>query len=124
MMKFPKTLPWGHLTQKGFYNLIESESRDYAFYEHKLNFGFKHGITIIRMEHKETKKSIFRVRQLSGNTWGKGTYIIVREEYFKTLEDAIGNLKGETRIYKPKRKPELIRPMTEEEIKQFAENGE
>lgn len=117
--EFPKTLPWGHLAEKGEYELKESVGETYAFYEKMMSFGFKHGIEIDHVYIKDPSKLLVRVKTLSGNSWGKGTYLICREDFFPSPQDAIGHLKGEERVYKPKRKPELIRPLTEEQINEF-----
>lgn len=122
MDKFPETLPWSHINQIDVYTLRESQGLDYAFYQHDLSLGFKHGIEIVvgtKKKRHESKKCLVRVQYLSGNSWGKGTWIIVDLKFFMSVEDAIGHLTGETRIYKPKRKPELIRAMTEKQIKEY-----
>lgn len=116
---FPATVPWGHLNQRGVYYLIEHFEDKYAFYKHDISFGFKHGIRIDKVYYDNPDKTLIRVRDLSGNSWGKGSWIIIRTDYFLTLEDAIGHLEGETRVYPPKRKPELIRPMTENQLKEY-----
>lgn len=119
MKEFPKTLPWGH-SEKGVYNLVKAIGIDYAFYRHDLGFGFKHGISIVKVYPKgKPEKILVQVRMLSGNSWGKGSWIIINEKFFRSLEDAIGHLNGKTRIYKPKRKPELIRPMTNDEVMEY-----
>ena len=112
-------MPWGHINKRGVYELIEHLGDKYAFYEHKLSFGFKHGYTIEEVYYDDKTKALVRVKNLSGNSWGKGSWLIINTEYFLTLEDAIGNLQGKTRIYKPKRKPELIRHMTEKQIREY-----
>lgn len=97
------------------YKLKES-TEGYAFYELEEKFGFKQGYEIIEVKNKKTKRRVYRVITLTGNSWGKGSWVIVNENYFGLLNDAIGYLEGRTRIYPPKRKPELIRPLTIPEI--------
>lgn len=117
---FPSTLSFSSIvTNSKIYNLVEHAEDKYAFYEHELSFGFKHGYEIERVYIDDPNKTLIRVKTLSGNSWGKGSWLICNTEYFLNLEDALGNLKGEQRVYKPKRKPELIRPMTEEQITNY-----
>jgi len=110
---FPKTI------LKEFKRMAFIKS-DYAFYELLQSFGFKQGYDIAKVWlEKNPTKTLVRVKILSGNNWGKGTWLIINEKYFYTIEDALGHLEGKTRVYKPKRKPELIRELTEPEIKNF-----
>jgi hypothetical protein len=120
--EFPPSLPSSNLgrTIEDGYKLKESDPEGYAFYEHDVGFGFRHGLEIQKMgKQGDMSKSVFLVKSLSGNTFGKGTWLIVREEYFLTLEDAIGCLQGKERIYKPKRKPERIRALTEQQLCEY-----
>jgi hypothetical protein len=114
---FPKEL-------NGF-TLKKSAGNLYAFYEKDLGFEFKHGIEVgVGHPKEKPEKKIVFVHELSGNTWGKGTWILCNTKYFWNIEDALAHLKGETRVYKPKRKPELIREVTEEELKKWLEEKE
>lgn len=124
--EFPKTLPWQHVTSKGEYALIESIVNDkgvYTFYEKDIGFGFSHALEIETVFLKSNPKELVRVKTLASTCQMSNKvpkqYLICREDYFLNLEDAIGHLKGETRIYKPKRKPEIIREMTEQQIKEY-----
>ena len=112
---FPKELPRGYV-------LKDAEGADYAFYEKKdTGPELAADVTAIRLE-KDPSKAVFRVREMTKSVVGN-QYLIFRTNYFKTLEDAIGYLKGEKRVYPPKRKPELVRPMSEEELKKFLEEA-
>jgi hypothetical protein len=126
--KFPKTLEVkGTWTNNGTYNLKESQQGEegyHAFYEREVGFGFKHAIEIASawLESDPTKKLI-EVKNLTSFAKMKASapdrWLIANQQYYYTIEDAIGALTGQTKVYKPKRKPEIIRDLTEKQIREY-----
>jgi len=103
-MEFPKTLPFSMLAsyatgkmRHGEYTLVSSEGDKYAFYQKDEGFGFKQGIEVEAAFKKGyPDKKITIVRRLTGNSWGKGSWLSVGTDYFPTMEAAIAALKADS----------------------------
>jgi hypothetical protein len=127
--EFPQSLGAnGIWTEKGQYILKELKGNEetgyYVFYKKEVGFGFAHAIEVesVWLEADPTKKLI-QVKNLSLTCKMKSDaedrWLVCNTMYYLTIQDAIGALTGQTRVYKPKRKPEVIREMTTEEIEKY-----
>jgi len=139
----PKTLPWsmwnGSGMSKGDWELqedsIESDTLGNhidGFYLREVGFGFRYGMRLqTGTKTTDPSQRLIIVKHLSGNSWGTnysdakhaGTpdwqatrWIIMRTDYFPSMERAIDHLLGKEEVPKGKRKPRRIQPMTDEEL--------
>jgi hypothetical protein len=121
------------------YSLYESKANKFAFYYRKGAFGFGHAFEIDEVFKKgRPEKTLARVKHLAGNTWGfvkhkdgtreprsedkpyTMTWLIVRTDFYPSIQRAIDALTGKTEIPKGKRKPRPIESMTEDELNEWA----
>lgn len=118
------------------FKLHETKGQDFAFYYKTAGWGFAHALEVrsVWIEGKPERK-IAEVKHLSGNSWGQTadgeprttekpytmTWLVCRTEYYPSTKRAVDALTGKTEVPKGKRKPRPISPMTDEELKTWAE---
>ncbi|MFA5307558.1 MAG: hypothetical protein WC365_08975 [Candidatus Babeliales bacterium] len=129
--QFSQTLDCkGTWADKGIYTLINSDQAtndnitDYeAFYEREVGFGFKHAINIATVNLKTNPKRLIRVTILSSfaslKLNSETRWLNCSEHFYLNIEDAMGSLIGKTKVYPPKRKPEIIRELTPKQVHEY-----
>lgn len=119
-MEFPQTLSYDGIAKRE-YTLKESNPEGYAFYQYDKAFGFKDGLEINKMAHnKRPDIPLIELKVLTGNSWGKGSWLICGTYYFRDLDEALRYIKGElVKPPKPKRKSIPQPEMSEDDLTEY-----
>ena len=98
--EFPLVLPftthlWGVTPKISDLRLRAHDANNYAKYETDELWGFKHGLTIHRLLIEGKSGEIFSVEQLSGNTFGNGSWLLLSTKYCRNIAHIVDYINGE-----------------------------
>ena len=104
--------------------ILKNHNENYALYETELGFGFTHALELSVLLIEGKSGSLIQCKTLSGNSWGNGSWLLVNTKYFRDWTHFFDVIAEKTYIPKGKRKPQLLRSLTDEEVFDFLVKNE